>query len=317
MVHPLLVIAGPTGSGKSELALRVAETCRGEVVNCDSLQIYRYFDIGTAKIPVEERRAIPHHLLDIIDPDATFSAGEYARLSRAALAGIAARGRLPIITGGTGFYLRALLDGLFQGPTRDTAMRERLAARETRRPGSLHRLIARLDPSSAARIHPNDTNKLVRALEVILKSRKPLSEIFRAGRDPLTGFRILKVALDPPRDQLYQRLDQRVLRMFDEGLIEEVRSILARGFPPTSKPFESLGYKQALQVIDGSLTPEQAIEETQVHTRRYAKRQWTWFRREPDIEWFAGFGGDVLTQTLVFERVCKFLDTPDEKVAPV
>src|ERR1700677_2057626 len=185
--RPLVAVAGPTGSGKSGVALAIAAAFGGEVVNCDSLQVYRYFDIGTAKLPLQDRRGIPHHLMDIANPDELFTAGEYARLARAAIAEISGRARLPVVAGGTGFYLRALLDGLFEGPVRDQTLRDRLAVREARRPGSLHRLLRRFDPESAARIHANDVPKVTRALEVCLVTRRPVSQMYREGRDALCG----------------------------------------------------------------------------------------------------------------------------------
>ena len=302
---PLVVVAGPTGSGKSELALRVAEEFGGEVVNCDSLQIYRYFDIGTAKLPESERRGIPHHLIDIVDPGEHFSAGEYVRRARRVISEIAVRKRLPVVAGGTGFYVRALLDGLFPGPARDDAVRARLEAREARRPGGLHRLLRRFDPEAARRIHARDTHKLVRAIEVCLLLRRPLTDAFAAGREPLTGFRVLKIALDPPRQALYERLDRRCARMFETGLVNEVRCILDLGFSPEVKPLESHGYKQALQHICGELNLPEAVVQAQRNTRRYAKRQWTWFRREPGIQWFGGFGGDPDVQAAVLEQIRK------------
>lgn len=300
---PLIAVVGPTGSGKSELALRIAEEFSGEIINCDSLQIYRHLDIGTAKLPEAERRGIPHHLIDVVDPDQPFSAGEYARRARFLLEEIVQRGRLPIVAGGTGFYLRALLDGLFPGPTRDETLRARLTDRESRRPGSLHHLLRRFDPASAARIHVRDTHKLIRALEVCLLTRRPLSTALAAGRDALKGYRSLKIGLNPPREALYERLNLRCQRMFEAGLVEEVQRILSLGFSPQVKPLESHGYRQALQLLRGELTLKEALFYAQRNTRRYAKRQWTWFRQEHDIEWFDGFGDDPHTQSPALDRV--------------
>lgn len=302
-----MAVLGPTGAGKSELALRIAQDCHGEIVNCDSLQIYRHLDIGTAKLRPEQRRGIPHHLMDIAEPDEVFSAGEYARRARPLLREIAARGRLPVVCGGTGFYLRALLEGLFPGPQRDEALRRRLAAREARRPGLLHRLLRRLDPASAARIHPSDRHKLIRAVEVCLLLRRPLSEAFALGRDRLEGFRVLKVGLDPPREALYQKLNERCRKMFEAGLVEETRRILELGYAADVKPLCSHGYRQAVQMLRGELTYEQALYYAQRDTRRYAKRQWTWFRREADVVWFRGFGDDPAVQEAVLGRVRQFL----------
>jgi tRNA dimethylallyltransferase len=307
---PLVAVIGPTGSGKSELALRIAAEYRGEIVNSDSLQIFRYFDIGTAKLPPEGRGGIPHHLMDMLDPDEPFSAGEYARRAREVIRGIAARGSLPVVVGGTGFYLRALLDGLFAGPARDDALRERLAVRERRRPGSLHRLLRRFDSASAGRIHPRDVHKTTRALEVCLLARQPMTRLFSTGRDALQGFRVLRIGLNPPREALHELLDMRCQRMFEGGLVEEVRQILARGFPATAKPFESHGYKQALEAIRGHLTLAEALCSAQRNTRRYAKRQCTWFRKESGVWWCAGFGGDPGTQDVALQRVKEFLQDP-------
>jgi tRNA dimethylallyltransferase len=284
----------------------MAEKFSGEIINCDSLQVYRHFDIGTAKLPPAERRGIPHHLIDVVDPDEVFTAGEFARLARLALSDITARRRLPIVCGGTGFYLRALVDGLFEGPTRDEDLRTRLARREARRPGSLHRLLRRFDRDSAAKIHANDVPKVMRALEVCLLTRRPVSELFRRGRDALQGYRVLKLGLLPDREALYRRLDARCASMFEGGLVEEVRGILAMGFGPGCKPFESHGYKQALQLIQGELSPRDAVFYAQRNTRQYAKRQITWFRREQGLEWLKGFGSDLEPQAM--ERVTSFLD---------
>ena len=303
----VIAILGPTGAGKSELALRVAHQFAGEVVGCDSLQIYRYFDIGTAKLPPSERLQIPHHLIDILDPDQVFSAGEYARLARGVLAGVSGREHLPVIAGGTGFYFRALVDGLFPGPSRDQALRDRLSARERLRPGSVYRLLGRFDPEAARRIHPRDFPKLVRALEVCLVTRRSVTEMFRQGRDALSGYRVLKIGLAPPRDQLYAKLDERAKEMFQGGLIEEVRGILARGFAESAKPFESHGYRQAIQLLKGELNLKEAIFYAQRNTRHYAKRQMTWFRQEREMEWFNGFGNDPVIQQAALDRAGRFL----------
>lgn len=289
---PLVAVIGPTGSGKSELALNIAAELDGEIVNCDSLQIYRYLDIGTAKVLPHERRGIPHHLLDLLNPDEVFAAGEYARVARPLLREIAARGRLPVVAGGAGFYLRALIDGLFPGPTRSDKLRRRLARRERNRPGWLHGLLARYDPPSAERIHATDVQKLIRAAEVLLETKRPLSSWFAEPRDALEGFRVLKIGLDPPRTALYERLDARCARMFEGGLLDEVRRVMEMGFPPDSKALQSHGYRQAVQVIEGTLDLKKALYLAQRDTRRYAKRQWTWFRRDQEVRWLRGFGDD-------------------------
>jgi tRNA dimethylallyltransferase len=305
---PLVAVLGPTGSGKSELALHLAARFSGEVLNCDSLQVYRYFDIGTAKLTPEQQRGIPHHLLDIVNPDEPFTAGEYARRARAVLSEIVARGRLPLVVGGTGLYLRALVDGLFPGPSRNDDLRRRLMERETRRPGLLHRFLRRYDPEAAARIHPSDRHKLVRAVEVCMLTGRPLSSWFAAGRQPLQGFRVLKLALNPPRQELYRRLDERCVRMFEAGLLDEVRRILAMGYPETIKPLQAHGYRQALQVLRGELDLRKAIYYAQRNTRRYAKRQWTWFRHEPGVVWLDGFGDQPHVQAAASEIVRQFLN---------
>jgi tRNA dimethylallyltransferase len=304
---PLIAVVGPTGSGKSDLALRIALEFQGEIVNSDSLQIYRHFDIGTAKMPAPERGGIPHHLLDIIDPDEIFTAGEFARRATDALREISARYHVPVVAGGTGFYLRALLDGLFSGPSRDEALRARLNLRESRRPGSLHRLLCRFDPQAAARIHAHDVPKLIRALEICLLTRRPLTHLFEEGRSALVGYRTLKLGISPDRTALYERLDSRCASMFRGGLAEEVKRILAMGYPAYSKPFESHGYKQMLQMLRGELTEQEAIVSAQRNTRRYAKRQVTWFRQERDVCWLSGFGGDENIQIAALELVREFL----------
>jgi tRNA dimethylallyltransferase len=305
--RPLVAVVGPTGSGKSALALRLALEFGGEIVNCDSLQLYRYLDIGTAKPPREERAAAPHHLFDLLDPDRVFTAGEYARAARPLIGEIADRGRLPIVAGGTGFYLRALLEGLFPSPPRSDRLRGRLASREARHPGWLHRTLARFDPASAARIHAADVQKLVRAVEVLLSTREPLTAWFERGRDAFSGFRALKLGLDPPRAALYERLDARLDAMFAGGLLDEVRTVLSLGFPASSKALEAHGYKQAVQMLRAELGPAEAIALAKRNTRRYAKRQWTWFRRDPEVRWLGGFGEDPSVQEAAHRNVIAFL----------
>lgn len=303
----LIAIAGPTGCGKSELALTLAAEFDGEIVNSDSVQIYRYFDVGTAKLPVAARLGVPHHLIDVANPDEVFTAGDFARLGRTVLRDIADRGRLPIVAGGTGFYLRALIDGLAPAPQRDDRLRERLRRIEDRRTGGIHRILARLDPTLAGRIHSNDIPKAMRALEICVSTRRSATEVFAAGREALEGFQVLKIGLFPDRERLYARLSARTEAMFAGGLIEETVSILARGYRAECKPFESIGYKEALQVVRGELSPRDALFYATRATRQYAKRQMTWFRQEPGIEIVAGFGDDPGVVELVRRLVRSFV----------
>jgi len=306
-VASMIAVAGPTGSGKSELALRLAERFGGEIVNCDSVQVFKYFNIGTAKLSEHAWRGIPHHLLDAREPDQVFTAGDFARTGRMILHEITGRGRLPVVTGGTGFYLRALVEGLAPGPARDTELRDRLAAKEARRPGAIHRLLRRLDKATAERLHPNDVPKAMRALEICLRSRRPATEVFAGGRDALKGYRVLKIGLFPDRAKLVARLESRVEVMFAAGLVAETEAILARGVPASAKPFESIGYRQALQVVRGELSVKDAIFYTKRDTRQYAKRQMTWFRQEPGLEVVRGFGDDPEVMEKVIARVEEFV----------
>ena len=265
--------------------------------------MYREFEIGTAKPSPEERARAPHHLLDFVDPTAYITAGEYARLARNTLPEISRRHCLPIVVGGTGLYLRALFEGLFAGPERSEELRERLRARAGERgPGHLHKILARLDAAAATNIHPNDTSKLVRAIEVCLAARQKMTEMWKQGRDPLQGFRILRLGLNPPRELLYSRINQRAARMFDHGLMEETDR-LRQKYGDRARPLSALGYKQAMQGLRGELTREQAIAAAQQAHRNYAKRQMTWFRREPDVCWIEGFGDDPAIKAQAIERI--------------
>ena len=296
--EPLLIaIVGPTGSGKTALSLALAQHFGGEIVNCDSLAFYRGFEIGTAKPLPEERARAPHHLFDIIEPTAVFTAGDYVQEARRVVAEIADRGRLPIVVGGTGLYLRAFLEGLFAGPKRSEELRERLRD-SARRKGSsyLHRMLARLDPAVARKIHANDAPKLIRAIEVCFASRQKMTDLWQQGREPLLGFRILRIGLDPERALLYERINQRARQMFDFGLPVETAQLVER-YGASLPLLQSLGYKQALDLLRGKVDREAAIAAAQQAHRNYAKRQMTWFRREPDVHWLRGFGDEPEIQT--------------------
>jgi len=287
---------GPTASGKTALSVALAERFHGEVVNCDSVSTYREFEIGTAKPGPAERARAPHHLLDIVDPTGYITAGEYARLAREAIAQIKVRHSLPIVVGGTGLYLRALLDGLFPGPQRSEELRERLRQRvEQNGPNYLHHLLQHFDPVAASQIHPHDLPKLIRAIEVRLASRQKITEMWKQGRNPLTGFRILRLGLNPEREALYARINQRAEQMFALGLVDETRRLMEK-YGDAARPLASLGYKQAAQLLRGEVDFDAAVRAAQQGHRNYAKRQMTWFRREPDVVWLEGFGDDSAIQ---------------------
>jgi tRNA dimethylallyltransferase len=289
---PLIVLAGPTASGKTSLALRLAEEFNGEIVSCDSVAVYREMEIGTAKPTREERALIQHHMIDIVWPNEACTAGDYSRQAREALTGIADRRHLPIIAGGTGLYLRALIEGLFPAPPQKPGQRERLRkVGRTRGSAYLHRILTRLDPAAAAAIHVNDVPKLVRAIEVSLAAEGPLTAQWQKGRDTLTGYRILRLGLNPPRERLYERINQRAAAMFDRGLIEETERLIVR-YGRDCRPLTSLGYAEAVAVLQNELTREEAVAQAQQGHRNYAKRQLTWFRREPKMHWLEGCGGD-------------------------
>jgi tRNA dimethylallyltransferase len=284
-----VLILGPTGSGKTALSLALGERFNGEIISCDSVAVYRGMDLGSAKPTCEEQQRLPHHLIDVCDPDQPMTAGEYNLLARAAMQEIANRGNMPLVTGGTGLYLRAVTMGLFQGPPRQEEMRKRLIRSLQHRTANwLHRMLTRLDPESAQRIHANDTPKLIRALEVCFVTGAPLSKALAEDRNSLTGFRLLRIGINPPRDALYGRLNRRAEAMFKDGLIEETRSLIERF--GHIKALDSLGYRQAAAVLDGTMTLPEAVAAAQQGHRNYAKRQLTWFRREPDVHWITDFG---------------------------
>lgn len=282
----LIVIAGPTGTGKSELAVRLAEAMGGEIVNFDSVQIYRGFDVGSAKPEPELRARVPHHLFDIIEATEEFNAADYARLARAACEDIARRGRRPILVGGTFFYLRALLSGLPEMPGRDEALRRRLRAiaDKPRGPERLHRWLSKIDPQSGRKIAPADRHRVERALEVWLGSGKPISSWERPAPDPAAETPAVKIALMLERQRLVEALDRRVDTMYGRGLVEETRTLLAM-YPREARPFGAIGYAEAAAVATGEMTLEAAMAETRRRTRAYAKRQMTWLRSEPNVHW--------------------------------
>jgi tRNA dimethylallyltransferase len=290
---PLVAIVGPTASGKSVLGIFLAKEFGGEVVACDSTQLYRGFDIGTAKPTGAERAGVPHHLLDILDPSEESTAGGYRERAIAVLNDLCVRSRLPVFTVGTGLYLRALLEGLAELPLRSDEIRERLRASAFEHgPGHLHEILARLDAQAAAQIAAADEQKLIRAIEICLLAQKPLSEVHRAGRTPLTDWRILKIGLQPEREALVKRIHERTDAMLQAGWLEEVSRLMASGLPENAKPFNFIGYRALRNHLRGELSLEAARRAIQQGTRQYAKRQLTWFRREANVHWLAGFGGD-------------------------
>ena len=304
---PLIVLLGPTASGKTALSLTLAVQFNGEIVNCDSVAIYREFEVGTAKPTLAERNRVRHHLLDFVEPTGNFTAGEYARRARQILAEIQCRGGLPIVVGGTGLYLRALLEGLFPGPQRSEELRERLRARAAQHgSGYLHQVLLHLDRASAQKIHPNDTPKLIRAIEVCFASRRKMSEMWNEGREPLRGFRVLRLGLNPDREALYKRINGRALRIFQSGLVEETRRLL-KIYGENARPLASLGYRQAVQLIHGEIDQATALQAMQQAHRNYAKRQMTWFRSEREVVWLEGFGDESGTQQRALELVAHFL----------
>ncbi len=310
--YPLVVVAGPTASGKTALALRLAEELGGEIVSCDSVAVYRLMEIGTAKPTLAERQRIPHHCIDLYWPDEACTAGDYAQHAREAIAGIRERGRIPIVAGGTGLYLRALLDGLAPAPKRDEALRERLrASAEQRGSAWLHRLLQRLDPKAAALIHANDTPKLIRSIEVTLAARQPRTQQWEAGRDTLHGYRVLQMglaptALKPIRERLYARINDRAAAMFDRGLLTETEMLRER-YGDDCRSLGALGYAQAMAVLRGESTLNAAVAAAQQGHRNYAKRQGTWFRGVEAMRWLEGFGDEAAVQQEALEAAKNLL----------
>ena len=288
----LVGIVGPTASGKSALALHLAEALGGEIVGCDALQVYRGADIGTGKVPVGEQRGIHHHLLDVADPSREFSAAAYIRLAAPIVEDIDRRGKLPLVVGGTGLYVRALLQGLFEGPGRDPAIRKRITAIADRRGARfVHRMLVRIDPASAKRIHHNDTVRAVRALEVSLLAKRPMSELMAERARPLDGFRAVLIGITPPRRELARRIEARIEEMFVRGLVDEVRG-LVQEYGSDAPVLKAIGYRQVADYLAGECDLESARRLILKATLQYAKRQLTWFRSEPGVVWFAGSGDE-------------------------
>ncbi|HEY7825190.1 MAG TPA: tRNA (adenosine(37)-N6)-dimethylallyltransferase MiaA [Candidatus Acidoferrales bacterium] len=287
----LVVILGPTASGKSTLGMRLAQETGGEILVCDSTQVYRYFDIGTAKASAAERQGVPHHLVDLVEPEEVFTAGDFRRCAVAVLDDLRQRKVLPILTAGTGLYLRALLEGLSDAPGRSEELRARLREKAVRRgPQHLHRILSKLDAETARRIAPRDTQKIIRAIEMRMLAGKPISEIHAAGRSPLEGYTVKKIGLLPPRPALYTRIHARTAAMLESGWAEEARGLMARHISAHAKPFQFIGYPEMLAHIEGRLPLEDAARQIEQATRRYAKRQITWFRKELGVEWVHAFG---------------------------
>ncbi len=287
----LVAVLGPTGSGKSALGLALAERFGGEIVSCDSAAVYRGLDIGTDKLPLEARRGIPHHVVDVADPRESYTAARFARDASAAVRAIHARGRLPILVGGPGLYYRALTRGLFPGPSRDEALRERLRAVARRHgPGFLHRMVARVDPGSASRILPGDEVRLVRALEVYFLTGRPLTAHFAETVSPLPGVEVVGLLLQLSSAALGERIAARVAVQFARGWVDEVRGLLASGVPPDAHAFQAIGYRQLIDLLEGRLDERAAREAIIAETRRYARRQLIWFRKEPNLEVIPGPG---------------------------
>ena len=301
MPEPTVVaVLGATATGKSALALALAERWNGEIINCDSTAVYRGFDIGTDKVPIDERRGIPHHLIDIVEPTEIYTAARFASDASQLAREIHARGRLPILVGGTGFYYRALTRGLFPGPGADEGLRTRLERVADRRGAPfLHRMLARVDRASADRIPSGDRKRMIRALEVYFLTGKPLTAHFADTVSPLAGTRIISIALQIPAELTLARVVRRVDQQFARGLLVEIRGLLARGVPESARPFGGLVYRQALEHVHGVRDEASTRELIVRENRQYARRQRTWLKKEPDLEWFEGPGETPATLAAV------------------
>ena len=305
---PLVVILGPTASGKSTLGVWLAEKIGGEVVACDSTQLYKGFDIGTAKPSLAERRGVVHHLIDVLDPNEPATAGGYRESAIAVLDDLRRRNRIPILTVGTGLYLRALLEGLADVPQRSEELRKRLReSRDQHLAGYLHRVLGRFDPDAANKIAPADEQKLIRAIEVCLLTKRPVTHVYSEGRAPLEGWRPIKVGLQPPREQLYEKIQIRTETMLAQGWLDEVRGLMNSALTDQAKPFDFIGYRELRSVARGEMQLADAKAAIQQSTRRYAKRQITWFRREAGVQWIEGFGDSPKVQASALEFVTRSL----------
>ena len=303
--NPVIAIVGPTASGKSTLGIEVALKLNGEIINCDSVQVYKEIQIATAKVPLDERKGVPHHLIDFVSPEVNYTAGEWAREAALKIEEIERRGRIPLLVGGTGFYLRALRQPLFPSPPTDESLRQRLTrTREKRGAEHLHRLLNRIDPNAARQLYPRDWPRVQRALEVYLQTGKSIVDQQPDRPEPHESSRRLRIlALNPPRAELYQRINERTEAHFRAGLVDEVRDLLARGFSPASNALGAHGYRRVVEYLNGLRDLESAVEQTKLDVRHYAKRQLTWFRHEPDVEWFNGFGEENAVLRSVLEAI--------------
>ena len=313
----LVAIVGPTATGKSALGIALAHRLNGEVVSCDSTAVYRGFDIGTDKVPLAEQQGIPHHMVDVADPLEEYSAARYAREASAVIRDITARGKQPILVGGTGFYYRALTRGLFPGPSRDTAMRarlERIAAR--RGPECLHRWLARVDAASAGRVMPRDLKRVIRALEVYLLTGRPLTQHFAETTSPLPEYTVAAFALAIPAPETAERVARRVDAQFEQGLLDEIRGLLSAGLPETAHPFTGLVYRQALELLHGVRGEAGTRELIVRENRRYARRQLIWFRKEPNLRWIYAAGQREETLEEVARALAVMESTPDGPADP-